>query len=110
MSMVIHCFSYCVEMAREYLNMGYYLGVGGVVTYKNGRKLKEVVEYMPLSQMLLETDCPYLTPVPHRGKRNSSLYLPLVLEEIAALKGTTPEEVARITKENALKFYRISQN
>ena len=110
MSMVIHCFSYGVEMAREYLNMGYYLGVGGVVTYKNGRKLKEVVEYMPLSQMLLETDCPYLTPVPHRGKRNSSLYLPLVLEEIAALKGTTPEEVARITKENALKFYRISQN
>ena len=73
---VIHCFSYTKEMAREYLNMGFYLGIGGVVTFKNAKKLKEVVEYMPMEQMVLETDCPYLSPVPNRGKRNSSLNLP----------------------------------
>ena len=104
---VVHCYSYSKELAKIFLDMGFYFGIGGVVTFNNGRKLKEVVEYMPLSQILLETDCPYLTPVPYRGKRNSSLYLPHVLEEIAAIKGITPEEVARITCENALRFYRI---
>ena len=75
---VVHCFSYEKEMAREFLNMGLYLGIGGVVTFKNGRKLKEVVEYAPLDRLLLETDSPYLAPVPNRGKRNSSLNLPYV--------------------------------
>ena len=64
---VIHCFSYGKEMAREYLNMGFYLGIGGVLTFKNAKKLKEVVEYMPMEQLVLETDCPYLAPVPNRG-------------------------------------------
>lgn len=105
---VIHCFSYTKEMAREYLNMGFYLGIGGVVTFKNAKKLKEVVEYMPVDQMVLETDCPYLAPVPNRGKRNSSLNLPYVVEEIARLKGLTPEEVIETTNRNAKKMYRLT--
>ena len=94
-------------MAREYLNMGFYLGIGGVVTFKNAKKLKEVVEYAPLSQIVLETDCPYLAPVPNRGKRNSSMNLPYVAEEIARIKGVSREEVEAVTWENALKLYRI---
>ena len=101
---IIHCFSYSKEIAREYLNMGLYLGIGGVVTFTNGRKLKEVVEYAPLSQLLLETDCPYLAPKPHRGKRNSSLNLPLVVAAIAKLKGVSEETVIRVTEENAKKL------
>ena len=104
---VIHCFSYAKEMAREYLNMGFYLGIGGVVTFKNAKKLKEVVEYAPLSQIVLETDCPYLAPAPNRGKRNSSMNLPYVAEEIARIKGVSREEVEAVTWENALKLYRI---
>ena len=104
---VIHCFSYSKEMAREYLNMGFYLGIGGVVTFKNAKKLKEVVEYMPLDRLVLETDCPYLAPVPNRGKRNSSLNLPFVVEVISQLKGITAGEVEEAAWENALKLYRI---
>jgi len=104
---VIHCFSYGVEMAREYLNMGYYIGIGGVVTFKNGRKLKEVAEYTPLDRIVLETDAPYLAPVPFRGKRNCSLYLRYVAEEIARLKGVSVEEVCAVTFENAKKLYKI---
>ena len=80
---VIHCYSYSAEMAKEYVKMGYYIGIGGVVTFKNAKKLKQVVQEIPLESIVLETDCPYLAPVPYRGKRNSSLYLPYVAEEIA---------------------------
>ena len=104
---VIHCFSYGVEMAREYLNMGFYIGIGGVVTFNNGRKLKEVVEYMPLDRIVLETDCPYLSPVPLRGKRNSSLNLPYVVEAISQLKGVAPDEVIAVTNQNAKAMYRL---
>lgn len=104
---VIHCFSYGKEIAREYLNMGYYLGIGGVVTFKNAKKLKEVVEYMPMEQLVLETDCPYLAPSPNRGKRNSSLNLPYVVREISAIKGISEEEVIEITSCNAKKLYRL---
>ena len=104
---VIHCFSYGTEMAREYLNMGFYLGIGGVVTFNNGRKLKEVVDYMPLDRIVLETDCPYLSPVPNRGKRNSSLNLPYVAEAIGQIKGISPEEVIAITNQNARNLYRL---
>ena len=100
---VIHCFSYSKEIAREYLNMGLCLGIGGVVTFKNSRKLKEVVEYAPLNQILLETDCPYMAPVPNRGKRNSSLYLPEVVKTIAEIKGVSCEEVVAVTESNAVK-------
>ena len=98
---IIHCFSYGKEMAREYLNMGLYLGIGGVVTFKNAKKLKETVQYAPLSQLVLETDCPYMSPEPNRGKRNSSLNLPYVAQAIAELKGITAEEVINVTKQNA---------
>ena len=104
---VIHCFSYSKEMARQYLDMGFYIGIGGVVTFKNARKLKEVAAYVPLDRIVLETDCPYLAPVPNRGKRNSSLYLPLVSEEIAAIRGISREEVEVATYENALNLYRM---
>ena len=102
---VIHCFSYSPEVAQEYVEMGYYIGVGGVVTFKNARKLKEVVDVLPVERILLETDCPYLAPVPNRGKRNSSLNLPYVAAAVAELKGLTPEEVIRITDENARNLY-----
>lgn len=104
---VIHCFSYSQEMAREYLNMGFFIGIGGVVTFKNARKLKEVVEYAPMESIVLETDCPYLAPEPNRGKRNSSIYIPYVAEEIARIKGMDVEEVIETTKQNAKKLYRL---
>ena len=104
-----HCFSYSVEMAREYLNMGMYLGIGGVLTYKNARVLKEVVDYAPMDRIVLETDSPYLTPVPNRGKRNSSLNLPYVVMAIAEIKGITTAEVEDITWENAMKLYRMAE-
>lgn len=105
---VIHCFSYGTEMAREYLNMGFYLGIGGVLTFQNAKKLKEVVAYAPLERLVLETDCPYLAPVPFRGKRNSSLNLPYVVKAMAELKGVTEEEIILATNRNAKALYRLS--
>jgi len=102
---VIHCYSYSKEMALEFIKMGYYIGVGGVVTFKNAKKLKETIEVIPLEKILLETDCPYMAPEPYRGKRNSSLYLPYVIEEIARIKGVSTEEVERVTEENARKLF-----
>ena len=107
MPMVMHCYSYSPEMAREYRKMGLYLGIGGVLTFKNAKKLKETVLESPMEYLLLETDCPYLAPVPNRGKRNDSGMLKFVVQELAALKGITPEEVIRITEENARRFYGI---
>ena len=104
---VIHCFSYGKEIAREYLNMGFFLGIGGVVTFNNAKKLKEVVEYAPLKSLVLETDCPYLAPVPNRGKRNSSLNLTYVVDAISALKGIHRDEVIRVTWENAHRLYGL---
>ena len=105
MPMVMHCYSYSPEMAEEYLKMGYYIGVGGVVTFKNAKKLKEVVKMLPLDRILLETDCPYLAPEPNRGKRNSSLNLPYVAAAIGELKGVDADEVVRVTNQNAKKMY-----
>lgn len=104
---IIHCFSYGVEIAKAYLDMGYYLGVGGVLTFKNAKKLKEVAAYAPLSRIVLETDCPYLAPVPNRGHRNSSLNLPYVVRELARIKQVTEEEVERVTFKNAVEVYRL---
>jgi len=104
---VIHCFSYTVETAKIYLRKGFYLGIGGVVTFKNGRKLVEVVKEAPLEQLVLETDSPYLTPVPNRGRRNDSWQLTYVVDAIAQIKGIDREEVIRVTEENAKKMYRI---
>ena len=104
---VIHCYSYSREMAKEYVKMGFYIGVGGVVTFKNARKLKETVEEIPLEAIVLETDCPYLAPVPFRGKRNHSAYIRYVAEEIAGLKGVAYEKVVAQTEMNAEKLYGI---
>lgn len=104
---VIHCYSYGVEIAREYLDMGFYFGIGGVITFSNAKKLKEVVEYIPLDRMVLETDCPYLAPVPNRGKRNSSLNLKYVVAEIARLRKISEEEVIEVTYQNAKRMYRL---
>ena len=92
-------------MAREYLNMGYFFGIGGVVTFQNAKKLREAVEYIPIEQILLETDSPYLAPVPNRGKRNSSLNIPYIAEAIAQIKGISCEEVTAVTERNAKKLF-----
>ena len=104
---IIHCFSYGPEMARIYVDMGFYIGIGGVVTFSNGKKLKEVVKEIPLERIVLETDCPYLAPDGHRGERNSSLYLDRVLEQIALIKGINIEETESVTEANARRVYRI---
>lgn len=102
---VIHCYSYSKELALEFIKMGYYIGIGGVVTFKNARKLVETIEAIPMERILLETDCPYMAPEPFRGKRNSSLYLTYVVEKIAEIKGISKEEVERITEENARRLF-----
>lgn len=102
---VIHCYSYSAQMAMEYIHMGYYIGVGGVITFKNAKKLVETVEQIPLERILIETDSPYLAPEPMRGKRNTSLNLPHVIRRIAEIKGITPEEVEEQTYKNAMYFY-----
>ncbi len=105
---VIHCFSYGWDMAKIYLDMGFYLGIGGVVTFKNAKKLKEVVQKAPMERLVLETDAPYLAPEPYRGKRNASHYLKYVAEEIAALRNMTLEEVILVTEENGKRMYGIA--
>lgn len=90
--------------------MGYFLGIGGVLTFKNAKKLKEVAEYAPMDRLVLETDCPYLTPVPYRGKRNSSLYLSYVAEALAEIKGMEKDEVIRVTAENARRLYSFKKS
>ncbi|MBQ1290355.1 MAG: TatD family hydrolase, partial [Lachnospiraceae bacterium] len=104
---VIHCYSYSAEMALEYVKLGWYIGIGGVVTYKNGRKLKEVAAAVPLESIVLETDCPYLSPTPLRGTRNSSLNLPYVVQEIAGIRGISAQEVEDVTYRNAMCLYRL---
>lgn len=103
----MHCYSYSLPMAREYVKLGFMLGVGGVVTFKNGRVLKEVVKEIPLTNLLIETDSPYLAPEPHRGSRNNSIYLENVAKTIADIKGITYEEVIETTCENAKRIYKI---
>ena len=104
---VIHCFSYTKETARDYLNWNYYFGIGGVITFQNAKKLKEAVEYIPIENIVLETDSPYLAPIPFRGKRNSSLNLPLIAQGIADIKKMDVEKVIEITSQNAKRLYRL---
>ncbi len=106
---IIHCFSYGVDMAKIFLDMGFYIGIGGVVTFKNGKKLKEVVEFMPLDRIVVETDSPYLSPEPYRGKTNNSGNIKFVIKEIARIKGLSEEDIMKITFENAMKVYNIKE-
>ena len=103
---IFHCYPGSVESAREVLDR-YYLGIGGVLTFKNAKSLVKVVENIPLDKLILETDCPYMAPTPNRGKRNEPVYVQYVAEKIAQLKGITFEEVARATNENTKKAYRM---
>ena len=104
---VIHCFSYSKEQAQEYVKMGYYIGVGGVVTFKNAKKLKQTVEQISLEHILLETDCPYMAPEPHRGTRNDSSNLSYVAARIAEIKGVSVQEVEQTTWENACRVFGV---
>lgn len=106
---VIHCYSYTKESARTYLDMGFFFGIGGVLTFQNARKLKEAVEYIPMDRIVLETDCPYLAPVPYRGKRNSSLNLPYVVQAMAQVKGIPEDEVMKAAWDNGLRLYRMKK-
>ena len=103
----IHCYSGNVEMALEYVKMGFHIGVGGVVTYNNAKKLVDVVDALPIESILIETDCPYLSPVPMRGKRNDSNNLKYIVDKIAEIKGLSHEDVAKITTTNAKKVFNI---
>ncbi|WP_308592207.1 TatD family hydrolase [uncultured Megasphaera sp.] len=104
---VFHCYSGSLEMTDELLRMGFYFGFDGPLTYPNSKRAKRVASHLPLGRMLIETDCPYLTPQAHRGQRNEPAYVRYVAEEIANLRGLDVEEVARITTENARRLFDI---
>ena len=105
---VLHCFSGSKEMAREIIRIGMYIGLNGVATFKNARKSLEVVREIPPERLVLETDCPYLAPEPHRGKRNDSSYIPFIAERIAEELNISAQELLNITAENAKKLYQLN--
>ncbi len=102
---VVHCFTGSVEMAKEVISLGMYIGLGGVVTFKNARKAVEVAEFVPIEKLLLETDCPYMAPVPMRGKRNYSGYISFVAEKIGEIKNISPQDVLDKTADNCRKLF-----
>lgn len=104
---VLHCFSGSKEMAKEIIKLGMYIGLNGVVTFKNARKSLEVVKEIPLDRLVLETDCPYLAPEPHRGKRNDSSFIPFIAERIGEVLEMNPQEILDITNENAKRLYEL---
>ena len=104
---VFHCYSGSAEMARQLVNLGWYIGFTGVLTFKNAHKAVETAASIPLDRIVIETDCPFMAPVPYRGKRNDPGYLSLMAEKLAEIRGITPEEAAKITTENAKRLYRI---
>lgn len=104
---VFHCYSGSAEMGRQLIDMGWYLSFTGAITFKNARKALETIEICPMDRIMIETDSPYLAPVPHRGKRNDSRELCYVVDKIAEIKGLSPAEVARITLENGKRFFGI---
>lgn len=104
---VVHCFSGSAEMAKEILSLDMYIGLGGALTFKNARKALEVAQMLPLNRLLLETDCPYMAPVPMRGKRNNSSYIPFVAEKIAEIKNIDAQTVLDIAAENARTLFNV---
>ena len=103
----MHCYSGSSEMAKEILELGIYFGFGGTVTFKNAKKVQKAAQNIPLDKILLETDCPYLAPEPHRGERNSSLLIHYAAEKIAEIKGISTAQVEEVTFQNAKRLYRI---
>ena len=106
-NVIMHCFSGSVEFMKECVKEGYYIALGGIVTFKNALKPKEVAKEIPLDKLLIETDCPYLTPHPHRGEENEPAYVKFVAEEIARIKDISFDEIADCTTKNALKVFKI---
>ncbi|WP_299094524.1 TatD family hydrolase [uncultured Metabacillus sp.] len=106
---IMHCFTGSLEVAKQCMDMNFYLSFGGPVTFKNAKKPKEVVKEIPMERLLIETDCPYLTPHPFRGKRNEPSYVKYVAEQIAELRGISVEEVATKTSDNAKKLFGITR-
>lgn len=106
---VIHCFSGSVEFARQCLKEGYYIGFTGVVTFKNAKKIMEVAKEVPIDKLLVETDCPYMAPTPHRGKRNQSNYIEYIIDKIAEIKGITVEELSEETIKNTERFLNLKK-
>lgn len=104
---VLHCYSYNKEYLKKFLDLGLYIGIGGVLTFKNGIKLKEVADICPLDRIVLETDSPYLAPTPHRGERNDSSYIKFVLDELSIIKNIDKEELANICYNNSIKLYNM---
>ena len=102
---VVHCFSGSAEMAKEIVKLGMYIGLGGAVTFKNARKPREVAEIVPADKLLIETDCPYMTPVPFRGKRCDSSYIPYTAEVIAEVRGVTAQEILDLTRANVINLF-----
>ena len=107
MKIVMHCYSGSVEMAHKFLDLGIYFGIGGVITFKNSKQLKEVVEMLPMERIILETDSPYLTPEPYRGKKNDPTNIPFIASKIAEIKGLTKEEVIEITTSNTRRLFDL---
>ena len=104
---IIHCYSGSVEMAKEYIKLGLYIGIGGAVTFKNAKAIKEVAKIIPIENIVLETDCPYMTPEPYRGKRNRSDYIKFVAQKIADIKNMDAQEVINICTENSKSLFNI---
>jgi TatD DNase family protein len=104
---VLHCFSGDLAMAQEAIEMGFHISIAGPITFKNARRLRELIRQLPMEKLLVETDCPYLTPHPHRGKRNEPAYVKLVAQEVAHIKGLSLEEVGRITSDNAQALFAL---
>jgi len=104
---VLHCFSGDLAMAQEAIELGFYISIAGPVTFKNARRLRELVGQLPLEKLLIETDCPYLAPHPYRGKRNEPAYVKLVAQEVARVKGLSPEKVSRVTSDNAQALFAL---
>lgn len=102
---VVHCFSGSVEMAKDILSIGMYIGLGGATTFKNAKTPVAVAKMLPTDRLLIETDCPYMTPVPHRGKRNDSSYIPYIAELMAEVRGVTAQEILDMTAENAKRLF-----
>ena len=104
---VVHSFTSSAQLAKKVLDLGFYLGFNGIITFKNAGDLREIVQSTPLERILIETDSPFLTPVPHRGKKNAPFYLPFVAEKIAELKNISREEVIEVTTQNAVKLFQF---